>query len=130
MTRGGTAAGSHRLIEENFLSPAVFFIWKRAGTRRPETIRKGMQMRTALFAALSLVLGLAAGMIGAAPARAEIEYPYCSVAGISVGPDCSFSTLDQCRAFVSGIGTGCERNPRFRAATPAPAVGLRQSQRR
>jgi Protein of unknown function (DUF3551) len=83
-------------------------------------------MRIALIAAA----GLAAAVIGAAPARGEIEYPYCSVAGIAVGPDCSFSTLDQCRAFVSGIGTGCDRNPRFRALTTAPATGARQSRRR
>jgi Protein of unknown function (DUF3551) len=83
-------------------------------------------MRIALVAAA----GLAAAVIGAAPARGEIEYPYCSVAAIAVGPDCSFSTLDQCRAFVSGIGTVCQPNPRFRALTPAPAAGSRQSRRR
>jgi hypothetical protein len=80
-------------------------------------------MRIAFVAAA----GLAAAVISAAPSRAETEYPYCSIAGISVGPDCSFSTLEQCRAFVSGIGTGCELNPRFRASTLA---GVRQSQRR
>jgi Protein of unknown function (DUF3551) len=82
-------------------------------------------MRIAFVAAA----GLAAAVMGPSPSRAEIEYPYCSIAGISVGPVCSFSTLDQCWAFVSGIGTGCELNPRFRASTPGPA-GLRQSQRR
>ena len=76
------------------------------------------------------VAGLAAVVMGTSPSRAEIEYPYCSIAGISTGPDCSFSTLGQCRAFVSGIGTGCEPNPRFRASAPALAAGLRQSQRR
>ena len=83
-------------------------------------------MRIALVAAA----GLAAAVIGAAEARAEIEYPYCAIPGISTGQDCSYSTLDQCRAFVTGIGTWCERNPRFRASMPAPAAGLRQSQRR
>jgi hypothetical protein len=83
-------------------------------------------MRIAFVAAA----GLAAAVMGASPSRAEIEYPYCSVAGISVGPVCSFLTLDQCRAFVSGVGVGCELNPRFRASVPAPAAGLRQSQRR
>ena len=83
-------------------------------------------MRIAFIA----VASLAATIIGAAPSRGETEYPYCAIAGISTGPVCSFSTLGQCRAFVSGVGTDCEPNPRFRATRPAPAAALRQSQRR
>ena len=49
----------------------------------------------------------------AAPARAEIEYPWC--AQYSGGEDgggrnCGFSTLEQCRETVSGIGGFCELN--------------------
>jgi len=71
-------------------------------------------MRIALIAAA----GLATAIIGAAPSRADIEYPYCAIAGISTGPDCSYATLDQCRAFVSGVGTACTPNPRFRGYSP------------
>jgi len=45
-------------------------------------------------------------------ARAGIEYPWCaqySGAGDG-GRNCGFSTLEQCRATVSGIGGFCEPN--------------------
>jgi hypothetical protein len=47
------------------------------------------------------------------PARAEIEYPWCAQYGGGEnggGRNCGFSTLEQCRATVSGIGGSCEPN--------------------
>ena len=48
------------------------------------------------------------------PARAEIEYPWCAqYSGDGDGDggrNCGFSTLEQCRATVSGIGGSCEPN--------------------
>jgi Protein of unknown function (DUF3551) len=46
------------------------------------------------------------------PARAEIQYPWCAVYGMAgdLGTNCGFSTLEQCRATVSGIGGSCEPN--------------------
>lgn len=47
------------------------------------------------------------------PARAEIEYPWCAQYGggdNGGGRNCGFSTLEQCRATVSGMGGFCEPN--------------------
>jgi len=48
----------------------------------------------------------------ATPARAEIEYPWCAQYsnGGGGGRNCGFSTIEQCRATVSGIGGFCEQN--------------------
>ena len=44
--------------------------------------------------------------------RAEIEYPWCAqYSGRGGGGrNCGFSTIEQCRATVSGIGGSCEPN--------------------
>lgn len=78
-------------------------------------------VRTPLMAASALVAGL---LVTAAPGRAQ-EFPYCSIPGFAVGQDCSFSSLEQCRTAVRGLGTDCERNPRYTgSAVVAPAPGL------
>jgi Protein of unknown function (DUF3551) len=49
----------------------------------------------------------------ATPARAAIEYPWCaqySGGEMGGGRNCGFSTIEQCRATVSGIGGFCEPN--------------------
>ena len=49
----------------------------------------------------------------ATPARAGIEYPWCAQYGGADdggGRNCGFSTLEQCRATISGIGGSCEPN--------------------
>jgi len=48
----------------------------------------------------------------ATPARSEIEYPWCAqYSGRGGGGrNCGFSTIEQCRATVSGIGGFCEPN--------------------
>jgi hypothetical protein len=48
----------------------------------------------------------------ATPARAEIEYPWCAQygGGDSGGRNCGFSTIEQCRATISGMGGFCEPN--------------------
>jgi len=49
----------------------------------------------------------------ATPARAAIEYPWCSQYSggeMGGGRNCGFSTIEQCRATVSGIGGFCEPN--------------------
>lgn len=46
-------------------------------------------------------------------ARATIEYPWCaqySGADNGGGRNCGFSTLEQCRATISGMGGSCEPN--------------------
>ncbi len=47
------------------------------------------------------------------PVRAAIEYPWCAQYGggeMGGGRNCGFSTLEQRRATVSGIGGFCEPN--------------------
>jgi len=47
------------------------------------------------------------------PLRAGIEYPWCAQYGggnNGGGRNCGFSTIEQCRATVSGIGGSCEPN--------------------
>jgi hypothetical protein len=49
----------------------------------------------------------------ATPTRAGIEYPWCPQYGGADdggGRNCGFSTLEQCRATISGIGGSCEPN--------------------
>ena len=47
----------------------------------------------------------------ATPVGAEIEYPWCAQytgGEEGGGRNCGFSTLEQCRATISGIGGSCE----------------------
>ena len=76
-------------------------------------------MRIIMLAASVLVAGVT---LVAAPARAEVEFAYCSSTGFAVGQDCSFTTLEQCQAAVKGLGTFCSPNPRFKAATAVPTA--------
>jgi hypothetical protein len=64
-----------------------------------------------MIAVATLVTGLVALTAGA-PAKAEIEYPYCTSGGWSTDGNCSFSTLQQCQAYVQGVGGSCVQNPR------------------
>ena len=63
---------------------------------------------------LFAVAGLSAAVI-ASPSHAQ-SYPWCAVYGgiVSGGArNCGFTTIDQCRATVSGVGGFCERNPLY-----------------
>lgn len=77
-------------------------------------------MRT--FALSSTALAFTA-LLAATPVRAEIEYPYCGYSRECAG-GCTFTTLEQCREFVSGAGGSCSPNPRYTArasiGTPRP----------
>jgi len=77
-------------------------------------------MRLIPFAALAL----AAPALFTAPASAQpahIEYPWCAVYGGDAGgaSNCGFTTIEQCRATVSGIGGSCEPNQFYTASRPA-----------
>ena len=63
------------------------------------------------------VIGIAAVVVSLpafnTSAQAEIEYPWCAQYGggdNGGGRNCGFSTIEQCRATVSGIGGSCEPN--------------------
>ena len=80
---------------------------------------------TAFFLALVLLVGLAP------PARAEIYYPWCAVYGgkSGGGTNCGFSTIEQCRATVSGIGGFCNPNPFYTGPAKRPAKHARKRHR-
>ncbi len=56
---------------------------------------------------------LALPLLVCAPAQAQIYYPWCAVYSGDAGgaTNCGFSTIEQCRATVSGIGGFCQQNP-------------------
>jgi hypothetical protein len=64
----------------------------------------------AFFAAVSGVAVVGA----AAPARAEVQYPWCAEYSRRVGgTNCGFVNYQQCRETISGIGGYCYRNPAY-----------------
>jgi hypothetical protein len=74
-------------------------------------------MRHLILAASMLVLAaIAASLAAMGPARA-VEYPYCASGQWAGGGGCSYTTLEQCRASISGVGGSCVSNPRY---TPNP----------
>ena len=72
-------------------------------------------MRT--IPAVAVLFGL---MAGADPGSAEITYPWCAQYARD-GRNCGFTTLEKCRATVSGNGGYCDRNPMYQGP-PTPAV--------
>ena len=62
------------------------------------------------------------------PAQAAIEYPWCAQysGDEGGGRNCGFSTLEQCRATISGIGGFCEPNLFY----PGSARDTSQSKRK
>ncbi len=69
---------------------------------------------TFLLGPIALITAFA---FGPAPASAQSyrNYPYCAY--YNYGADsCTFSTLAQCRASVSGVGGTCGANPYYSAS--------------
>jgi hypothetical protein len=55
------------------------------------------------------------------------NYPWCAqYSGDLGGQNCGFSTLQQCRATVSGVGGFCTENPMFPAQVNQPRQRYRQ----
>jgi hypothetical protein len=75
-------------------------------------------MRMMLTAVAFAALGLFVSVLSA---RAEIIYPWCAQYGDrDGGRNCGFSTLEQCRAAISGNGGYCEENPMYRPLVETP----------
>ena len=80
-----------------------------------EHVEAGMRHQALIVAATAL--GLFTTLTAA---RGEITYPWCAQYGSGVGGrNCGFSTLDQCRAAISGNGGYCEENALYRPLPPA-----------
>ncbi|MBI3435632.1 MAG: DUF3551 domain-containing protein [Proteobacteria bacterium] len=77
-------------------------------------------MRTFLAAALGLI-GAATIAATSSPASASV-YPWCALYAGAFGgsTNCYFSTIEQCRAAVSGNGGYCERNAFYPAYRDKP----------
>jgi hypothetical protein len=77
-------------------------------------------MRTAFAALLLLITGTAT-----ASAQAVPEYPWCAMLGGDAGggTSCWFTTLEQCRATVSGVGGYCMQNPAYTGGGPPARRG-------
>jgi hypothetical protein len=81
---------------------------------------------------LCAVLLLASIALPAVPAAAQqpIYYPWCANYGGGDmgggGGNCGFSTLEQCRANVSGIGGFCDPNPFYKEPAQKPAARKRK----
>ena len=60
-----------------------------------------------------------AAVVGAHPARADYDYPWC-IADAEYGypGDCAYQTREQCLASVSGRKGYCQENPRFLLMKP------------
>jgi hypothetical protein len=75
-------------------------------------------MRMQTLAMTALAAGAVLASAAATPARA-VDFPYCTVGGWATDHTCSFYTLEQCQAFVQGLGGSCAPNPR---ATLSPQL--------
>jgi hypothetical protein len=62
--------------------------------------------------ALAFFILAAIASISATPVRAEIEYPWSALSsgGDDLFKNCGFSTLEECRATISGMGGFCAPN--------------------
>ncbi len=64
---------------------------------------------------LPMVVAAFASLAGTAQAQSPYSYPWCALqADRSGATTCYFSTYEQCRATLQGIGGTCIRNPYFR----------------
>ena len=71
-------------------------------------------MRNVVTGIVAILVVLAAGRAGA------IEYPWCAEYSGRGGGNCGFSTYEQCRASVSGVGGLCRENPFYLYQAPTP----------
>jgi hypothetical protein len=80
----------------------------------------------AVFAA-TVAFGLAAAT--EASSAPTFNYPWCANYMMQNGPkNCGFTTLEQCRATVSGIGGYCAANPAYVAPVSPHLRPARQGQ--
>ena len=60
------------------------------------------------------IVAAAIVLLSSVSAHAAPDYPWCQRTTVTGGtPDCSFTSLNQCQASISGVGGDCVRNPRL-----------------
>ena len=75
------------------------------------------------LAFLALLTAAAALTTDVRPAAAQHNSPFCLINSGGRGsgiPDCSYRTLAQCRASISGGGMYCSENPNYGGPRPGP----------
>jgi hypothetical protein len=83
-------------------------------------------MKTSLLSLSAALVTIAAGTLAGTPARADVEYPWCTITSLNLGtPDCSYSTIEQCRAAIVGGGGFCQPNARAAPQAQMPRRGFR-----
>jgi len=82
------------------------------------------QQTDSIAARLVSIIAITMSVVLVVAKASADPYPWCAVSGSSGSTNCSFVTLGQCQATISGIGGFCEPNPSF-TGPPAP-VGHRQ----
>ena len=85
-------------------------------------------MRLFPFAALAFAVPAFFGAPVSAYEKPYDPYPWCAVYSGDAGgaSNCGFSTIEQCRATVSGIGGSCEPNQFYNPGRPAVHHGKRK----
>lgn len=81
-------------------------------------------MRRFALSAATLTLVAIAPLAATRSAQA-VEYPWCATGAWAGNGGCSYTTLEQCRASIEGVGGMCVRNPRY-----APDASARTSRAR
>jgi Protein of unknown function (DUF3551) len=87
--------------------------------------------RSFIIAAMVSISTVTLATAASAPALAQ-SYPFCLLGNEAVGSECDFTTLEQCRATASGIGSSCGANPAYAAdahASASPDGGRRIDRR-
>jgi hypothetical protein len=79
-------------------------------------------MRHFSLAASMLALAAIVVPLAATGPALAVEYPYCATGAWAGSGGCSYTTLEQCRASISGVGGSCVTNPRY---TPNPNTATR-----
>jgi hypothetical protein len=80
-------------------------------------------------AAIDLVAIVLAYAGMSTPLHAQSPAPYCAQFSDGTSPSCTFATLQQCNASISGVGGVCNLNPAAPYQAPSSARYQYQYQR-
>jgi hypothetical protein len=70
-------------------------------------------MRALILTASILAAGAILSASAGTPAKADIEFPYCTSGGRVTDHVCDFYTLQQCEDFTQDVGGTCVLNPMY-----------------
>jgi Protein of unknown function (DUF3551) len=84
-----------------------------------------MRIRVLLLTVLAAV-ALAVATSPSASAQTATVYPWCVLQNGACSSDCSYATIEQCRATASGGVGFCYQNPAFTVASQGRPVRMRR----